>query len=222
MKITHTVFTLLILLVYSGSSKNYNDCPENCINLLSLSSVDEITSYNGKLFSGVGYELWRPNQLRAELNFKNGLLHGSFKMYHENGQLYLERTLKDGLLNGTNYEYTESGQLKYESDYKDGFLDGWDKEYWTDETNHLYEKTFYTNGVKNGLHVRYWSTGQEMIVGSFVNDKTEGLIRLFYPDGRLWSRSNYVNGELHGLFEYWKEDGVLITSNYENGKIILD
>ena len=53
---------------------------------------------------------------------KDNKLDGSFKLYHENGQLSIEATFKDGKEDGVSKVYDENGQVLSEALYKDGEL----------------------------------------------------------------------------------------------------
>ena len=88
------------------------------------------------------------------------------------------------------------------------------------------------NGQKQGLHTTWFKPGSKWIEETFKNDKHNGTVRVYYPDGKimhemdmqnaigngkliLWDtkgnkykEENYVKGKKHGLF----------TEYYSNGK----
>ena len=48
-----------------------------------------------------------------------------------------------------------------------------------------------------------------------------GTSKQFHTNGQLKQKGNYKNGELHGLCEYFDEDGKLTkTESWENGKLV--
>ena len=56
-----------------------------------------------------------------------------------------------------------------------------------------------------------------------VENPGDGLTELYYENGQLSIKSNFKNGEQHGLLKYFSEDGSLQrSSKYENGEMIID
>ena len=83
------------------------------------------------------------------------------------------------------------------------------------ERNNLYYKKFtdvpFTgelSGIENG---------------TVKNGKKNGQWLSYRENGQLSSKSNYKDGELHGLREYFDEGGSVSSSyKYENGEMIID
>ena len=75
-----------------------------------------------------------------------------------------------------------------------------------------------------------YSYSQEVVTGPFfirdgityhqnTNEPVTGIVEMFYPNGQLQFRVNYIDGELDGLWEYFDEDGQLhYRENYKDGK----
>lgn len=56
--------------------------------------------------------------------------------------------------------------------------------------------------------------------GKRVAGLREGLWRVYYPDGTLWSEETFKSNKLHGLVRSWAPDGHLTgESEYQNGKL---
>jgi len=65
------------------------------------------------------YRSWYQNgQLEAEGNYVNGEIDGAVRAWHENGQLKLEATYLSGLENGLYREWSKDGQLLFEENYE--------------------------------------------------------------------------------------------------------
>jgi hypothetical protein len=55
--------------------------------------------------------------------------------------------------------------------------------------------------------------------GSFTDGLQSGTWLIFYPDGKVFTFSNFVNGLLHGPYRKYNKKGVMeIGGNYINGK----
>ena len=52
--------------------------------------------------------------------FKNGKKHGSWVVYHKNGQLHFKRNYRDGKTHGPEVWYFSDGQLHAKGTYQDG------------------------------------------------------------------------------------------------------
>jgi antitoxin component YwqK of YwqJK toxin-antitoxin module len=55
--------------------------------------------------------------------------------------------------------------------------------------------------------------------GSFIDGKQNGIWLTFFPDGKVFTSSTFVNGVLHGEFSKYDRKGAMeIGGNYVNGK----
>ena len=75
----------------------------------------------GKPFTGKYIVYWndRDEQKKEEINYKNGVLDGSYTAWYENGQKSLEANFNNGKLDGLETIWYENGQKKYELNWKD-------------------------------------------------------------------------------------------------------
>lgn len=150
-------------------------------------------------------------ELRAELSFKNNVLHGVSKAYKNNevikevpyingkvngvvfeinGKERIESNYENGLKNGNTRIY-KNNQIKVDKNYKDGILHG---EFITyDDFGDLETKSFYHNGLKNGESIGYLHN-------------------------KLAFKQHYKNGLLHGDFViYGENNNPKIERNYNFG-----
>ena len=111
--------------------------------------VSPLMYYEGKLFSGIGFDVYPNGQLYREANFKNGKADGSQKIWFENGQLYKGFYIKEGELDGLYKEYNYEGKLYRQKNYKDG--------------------------KEEGLWEKYYDNGQLKVEGTIKDGKEEGL-----------------------------------------------
>ena len=69
-------------------------------------------------------------------------------------------------------------------------------------------------GNSHGLWEVYWSNGQLMYKANYVNGKQHGYWEVYWDNGQLSSKGNFVNGKRHGYFEDYYSDGELKYKTY--------
>lgn len=62
--------------------------------------------------------------VKAEVNFNNDILDGSYKEYYSNGRKKVSLSIDDGLFDGEAIFYYRNGQIKIEGKYKNGLRHG--------------------------------------------------------------------------------------------------
>jgi len=120
----------------------------------------------------------------TETKYKNGLLHGETKEYHDNGRLAKLDMYKEGHLHGEIKKYYKNGRLEELITYKDGKREG-------------AMKCYYTNGALK-------------IDSLYKNGRVDGLQKIYYKTGELWSETKYKNGELIVETRWYNKDGTQI------------
>ena len=127
--------------------------------------------------------------------FKDGMQHGIWELYDENGQLREYQEFKLGKLCGMQFHYFESGAISWKGNNVDGKMDGiWE---WYGEDGVLRQATEYKDGVRDGSSISY------------------------YIDGTLWDKGIYKDGKKDGLWEHYDEKGKLsLKRKWKNGKIL--
>ena len=125
----------------------------------------QLKYYEGKLFTGIAYREDYAGKLRGEYNYKDGVLNGEAKVWHENGQLLGEWNFINGGINGEVKEWYENGQLRRTGNikmvngeivrgqgktlYESGQLKK--EERWEDREL-IYEKCFNLEGIEVDCH----------------------------------------------------------------------
>ena len=90
-----------------------------------------ILFFEGKLFNGTSYDIFRDGQLKFEGEYSDGLRHGKFKKLNSNGQLLEEANYQNGLLHGTysiyleNFPHTKILEKEYHEGMLQGFYHSW-------------------------------------------------------------------------------------------------
>jgi antitoxin component YwqK of YwqJK toxin-antitoxin module len=120
--------------------------------------------------------------VKEEYYNDKGELHGQYRTWHTNGQLFIERNFINGLFHGLCRIWYENGQSYNEATYKDG--------------------------LRHGLYREWYSNGQLWMECTYINDKRDGLFRSWYENGQLWTEANYKDGDVVPLsYKSWTLDG---------------
>jgi antitoxin component YwqK of YwqJK toxin-antitoxin module len=79
-----------------------------------------LLTYQGKPFTGVGFERDPNGKLSCEIEYVDGQRHGSTKDWFSSGRLKKEEQYKFGARHGVDREWYESGVLRSESEFELG------------------------------------------------------------------------------------------------------
>lgn len=124
----------------------------------------------------------------------NGLKHGSWVTFDDNGLITGSITYHKGVKQGATVEIDNQGYISTYANYANNELSGSYRVY---NRRRLIEERNYVNG------------------------KLEGELRKFYQDGTLMEASNYEHGVLNGIAKWYDTEGNLsIAYEYEDGKLI--
>ena len=119
MKFCTYIFVLLSIFGASCSKNTVilteDDLPEDIFYL-----QDEIKPFSGKAYI---YFL-NSEKIKEEMNFKNGILHGTRISYHCNGQIKQLGEYQNGTFDGSWVSFCENGNKLYEVEYNHDTLEG--------------------------------------------------------------------------------------------------
>jgi hypothetical protein len=65
-----------------------------------------------------------------------------------------------------------------------------------------------------GETVGYHKNGAVWFRCSVLNGNVHGIVRIWYPDGKLAEVGNYLNGIAHGPAQRWYRDGIIESEHY--------
>jgi antitoxin component YwqK of YwqJK toxin-antitoxin module len=201
-----------------GTYKGYHENGKlSAIGNYKNDEADSIWTYydeNGRLFKWYTY--------------KNDELNGMHKVFYDNGKPEIERNYREGERHGEYTYYGYDGSVIMIATYENGVMKGYtylgkdNKPVpfipLVNETGEI--KTFYANGNK-GLS---YTIDRGLIQGKFL---------VYYPDGKLYSETDFEDGNYHGNDKTWYANGNLkahdmyyyddlngmSTSYHENGKV---
>ncbi len=135
------------------------------------------------------WDIFKTNLYQVK-NYKNGVLHGSYKSWYDNGNKFMEMNYVDGKIEGPFKEWDEStGTVVCEAVFKDGVFNGTCKHVYADGSYHI---CMYENDILDGEHREY--------------DKNNILIEHKF----------YENGKINGPYRKLTKSGNYMTLYYKD------
>lgn len=131
--------------------------------------------YNNRAFSGYVVTLYPNRKIHTIASVYNGMAHGNFRSYYEDGHVHEVRQYKENLSTGKHFGYWPNGKQQF--DY------------------------LYYRDRKIGYMKRWYETGKPYLFLNYKNDREEGLQQGWRENGKLFI--NYVakDGFRYGLQE---------------------
>jgi antitoxin component YwqK of YwqJK toxin-antitoxin module len=126
--------------------------------------------YDGKPFTGIGFEMWDENIVKIEIQFKDGKVSGTAKKYYKDGTLEEVVELLDGKKNGSRIEYREDGKEQLVRNY--------------------------LNDDLHGKYFEYYKNGNIEMECTYKDGRREGLLKEYYENGKVKKKCNYVDGSV--------------------------
>jgi len=169
--------------------------------------------------------------------YVDGDMQGYSIGYYPNGAKKLENHYAEGKMDGYHCSYFQHGQKKEEGWHsKDNAQGTWtsynelgallDSAYYFNGENHGYKSTFWPDGKKEELlkyrsgwiqeYTQYDSTGKVLTHTVFHNGN--GELQTKYPDGRIYQKMSYKQGEVDGPRIFYYPDGrIMAEDKYVKG-----
>jgi antitoxin component YwqK of YwqJK toxin-antitoxin module len=127
-------------------------------------------------------------------NYKNGKKEGSWVTYHSNGLVNSITSFVDGKKEGLYTELNSNGGL--------------------------IKRCVYHNNLRHGEYkeFNYTMLKEER---SYQFDKLEGVVKIFYDNGKVMEEGSYKNGTREGISKWYDQNGKMtISYEYKNGELI--
>lgn len=167
-----------------------------------LLSVEEIPLQKTKKGNSVKVFRKAESKLVDSIPYAKDAIHGTRKIYR-NGQLWQVIPYVNGKIDGNKLFYAENGKLKAETEYQNGNRHG-----------------------KRKVYFDYKGKGKPktMIQIPYFMGLVHGAVRDYYapPNWGLKTRTQYVNGQLHGTLKFYDRRGELTVSVPYNGGNLAD
>lgn len=158
--------------------------------------------------------------------YLNGLKHGDFYTWHDNGKLKSKRQYSYNMKHGYHYEWAHDGKIWSRKKYEDGLeIIGWFEDEGISEQNEdmaSYELKDW-NGTGKQFYLKFAGDPKE---GGFLHIRETGkpytgTITAFDDFGRKEAVMRFKNGKYEGVISHWDENGRLVDEKeYERGKLI--
>jgi len=132
---------------------------------------------NGKR-NGRWDEFSENGKLLARADYRNGVLHGEFTIFHEGGKIpHSVQNFRDGIKESRYFEYYPNGNTK--------------------------EASMYSNGIKTGPITIWYPSGRIQARGTLNNGVKEGRWRYNDETGTAIEQGLYSNGTRVGAWTYF-------------------
>jgi antitoxin component YwqK of YwqJK toxin-antitoxin module len=157
-------------------------------------------------------------QIVAEGNMHHGVIEGVWINYWETGSIEDATSYYNGKKNGMRVEFDPSGSLTTTSNYKDDLLDGPSRTYPPHISNPA-DETYYSQGVKHGIHIKWYPNRNIQEKATYVNGKLDGLATWYYDNGEKSVEYTYHMGVLDGpAAVYFNTGKVSDMGEYKDNK----
>ena len=131
----------------------------------------------------------------------------TMKRYNNNGTLLSVLIYSEDGVEAYAYIYYDNGYLASEGNYINQQKDGLWKFYSSTNKDYLINEEYYSENLKNGSSVTYYTNKAIAEKRFFVYGKEDGERTKYYADGSLQMKAHYENGKLNGSFESWYSNG---------------
>jgi len=186
----------------------YRDYPENPLDYYDL--FDNNNPY---------VEFHENGNKRIEINFKDGLLHGSRRCWYESGQIEEQATYENDKLNGTYISWHENGIKDVDEIYFQGELDGTSTHWY--KNGQKSAEINYSKGVKDGQLVLWHEDGSKKSEVIYSNGRMNSLWVSWYSNGRI-QKSVLFKNQKKVTKTLWHSNGHLkLQEDYANSRRFL-
>lgn len=128
----------------------------------------------GQKYSGILRQLYPNGKVKSYRSIWEGMLHGTYRSFYENGQVFEVRQYKNNLSTGRHYGYwAESGKMKFDFSY--------------------YEDK------REGKQKKWYKSGKPLIVLNYEDDHEVGLQQAWRENGKLYVNYVVKDGYMYGL-----------------------
>jgi antitoxin component YwqK of YwqJK toxin-antitoxin module len=173
--------------------------------------------YKDGLKSGPWIYYYPTGRKEQDGYYRKGLVDGNWTWYYPNGEIRRTEFYNRGLLEGLQTEYDSLGNKLSETNYEANIVTG----NWFYHVNDHTEKGEYEMGLKNGPWKYYYLDHTLMFKGTFKDDRPMGKHITYFPSGRKRYVRKYKNGQKHGTWKEFDENGELVhVFGYKNNVML--
>jgi len=232
------VFVLLFIIILNGQLYWQTS--------LRGRDFNKYNQYGNK--EGVWRQLHQNGKVRYTGQFNNGVPHGIFKYYYDNGALKSEITYLDHdttmfgsvkMFNNLNkliadgfyrrmqkdsvwnyYKIVEHNSILVATDhYKNGKLNGRSAVFTPDGV--LIQEVFWRDSILDGTWRDYYPNGQLKWEGNYIDGKLQGEVKAYHTNGKLQYKGQYNASFKTGRWEYYDQSDKFVRAiTYRRSNII--
>lgn len=133
---------------------------------------------------------------------------GLWVWYYESGKKRLEEVMKRGNPHGISKLYYESGNLRMETQYLNGLALSQKMFNDNDNSEGVGEVGEAINDLPNKQEETYYDDGS--VASKIHLVEGNGFIKHYHEGGNPSMIAKYKNGDLHGMRQFYSEDGTLL------------
>ena len=181
-------------------------------------SIEDGRTYWGnsdRTYTGWIKDRYKSGTIQNLYQLKDGILHGTWTTWRENGKKEDESTWKNDKLDGLAMTWHENGEKESEGNYKDGKHEGL-QTFWYANGQKEAEDNF-KDGKENGLWVNWYENGQKKYERNYKDGKQDGLETAWHENGQKQREENYKDGIMISA-KFWNSKGEPVDSLEEAKK----
>lgn len=171
-------------------------------------------------------EWWKNGQLWKKGQYEEGKPVGTWESYNDAGQLLKSGTYSEGRPDGEWSYFRTDGTLQRMESYRDGQRHGFWRDY--DSTGKiLLVEVHYQDGKRHGVCSQWYPLAEDQETPvkqrevEFVAGRQHGRLSEWYPNGQLRHQFDFRNGKRHGRAAEWDENGKLVNElQFRDGEAV--
>lgn len=126
----------------------------------------------------------------------------------------------NGYREGVYTKFHTNGYVNVVTGYVHGKMEG--QSVVADDRGQILERFTYHNDLLHGSYIKFNRTRLKE-KKEYVKGAVEGIVELYYPNGKIMERSNYTNGTRNGISQWFDQEGNLsIEYSYNNGELVQE
>ncbi len=146
---------------------------------------------------------------------------GDWSFWFQNGQLAHTEHYVAGKLDGSWTVFNEDGTKSQDVCYRNNKKNGTWVQYDTKGSKRILQ-TELRDGIKNGLQIEWYPSGQKKIEANFVDDKFDGLRTEYFENGKKKLETEYRRGQKNGKESQYKESGEpIFVREFRDGRPVV-
>ncbi len=174
--------------------------------LYSNGKVEAEGQYNDNKRSGQWKFYTTAEKVEQTGSYNNGRPDGLWNWYYDNGSLLKEEEYFQGQRDGASTEYSATGDIIAQGQYSDGEKNG----QWKFKTGDMTEEGKYIIGLKDGVWKSYYGNGKLKSRTNFVQGNPDGQQIFYYENGKVKEEQYFKMGIREKTWKKFNEDGSII------------